>query len=567
MENKFCHFLVKIGIIDKDICSIFLQIYKDMKYENKNLNILELSFHILITFLNNMTNKQKAYLSRTFPLKFFEIRQKLILDKLRSIIITNQLKYKLHLIKYLYKWKFSKRIKSYKSHNNQRNSFIYNQNSKIISSNTTYQIHRQKNLFEKEMSSDNYEKNNISEKVNFNRHFLSNNTTTKNSISNFNFNLINVNSKGKLEKSNSDNITPNKSINIKSYNNSNIIKNIQKTLEYKEQKELKECTFKPKINNLKQSLNLTKSSNKNRNKEIQNRFEKLYRDNEKYNLSKQIKALELDYLINKELTFNPSINNSRHLTRENSKENFETRVKTFLEQKKQHTEEIKNKINLELEKNFSFSPKINTSKISKNNSTNSFFSKTINDKKDSTNYKEMPSYIRLYEESKLRNQKQIQKRKEADELITNLSNNNLKSTILNINKINELYKNKSKAKVDERTKKKVIKEEGLTFKPNLYKNKFAKNIFSTFYERNYKFLEDREKFITTNKNKINHDRIISPKEKKQIVENVIGRLYSDPKSFTITNNGCNRYIKNIKESLTKNLSINNFNNFDYHEHK
>ena len=65
----------------------------------------------------------------------------------------------------------------------------------------------------------------------------------------------------------------------------------------------------------------------------------------------------------------------------------------------------------------------------------------------------MPSYIRLYEESKLRNQKQIQKRKEADELITNLSNNNLKSTILNINKINELYKNKNKAKVDERTKK------------------------------------------------------------------------------------------------------------------
>jgi hypothetical protein len=162
MENKFCHFLVKLGIIDKDTCSIFLQIYKDMKYENKNLNIFELSFHILITFLNNMTNKQKAYLSQTFPLKFFEIRQKLILDKLRSIIITNQLKYKLHLIKYLYKWKFSKRIKSYKSHNNQRNSFIYNRNSKIISSNTTYQIHRQKNLFEKEMSSDNYEKNNIS---------------------------------------------------------------------------------------------------------------------------------------------------------------------------------------------------------------------------------------------------------------------------------------------------------------------------------------------------------------------------------------------------------------------
>ena len=196
--------------------------------------------------------------------------------------------------------------------------------------------------------------------------------------------------------------------------------------------------------------------------------------------------------------------------------------------------------------------------MSKNYSTNSFFSKTFNDKKESQNSKVLPSYIRLYEESKIRNQKQNQKRKEADELLTNLSSNNFNKVILDINKINELYKNKNKSKIEERTKKKVIKEEGITFKPYLYKNKFAKNIYSTFYERNYKFLEDKEKFITLNKNKIKHDRIISPKEKKQIIENVIERLYSDPKSFTITNNGCDKYLKNIKGTLRKNLSINGF---------
>ena len=79
--------------------------------------------------------------------------------------------------------------------------------------------------------------------------------------------------------------------------------------------------------------------------------------------------------------FNPSINNSKHLTRENSKEDFETRVKKYIAQKKQHSEEIKNKINKEFEQNFSFTPKINTSKISKNNSTHSFFFKTTNEKK------------------------------------------------------------------------------------------------------------------------------------------------------------------------------------------
>jgi hypothetical protein len=128
------------------------------------------------------------------------------------------------------------------------------------------------------------------------------------------------------------------------------------------------------------------------------------------------------------LTFTPSINNSRYLTRENSKENFETRVKTFLAQKKQHSEDIKNKINKELEQNFSFTPKINMStKITKNNSTQSLIASEFNKNKECHKYKGNPVYLRLYEESKQRNQRQFQKRKEADELITNLSNSKIKN--------------------------------------------------------------------------------------------------------------------------------------------
>ena len=570
MEKKFCYFLFKIGIIDKETCSTFLHIYKDIFRDNKNINIFELSFQILLTFINNITTRQKEYICQNLPIKFFEIRQKFLQNKLRSIITTNQLKYKMLLIKYLYIWKYSKKPNENKKINNKHNSFIYNRNTTVKNLNTVYQVHRQKNLFEKvtnDITSDDNDYN-ISSKHIFTNNFLSNKTTTKNttknSNSNLNFNFTNINSKGEINKSNSKENTINQTKKNKSFNDSKIFNEIKKSLEYKEEKELEECTFKPKINNLKQNISTTKKSNKERNKEIQNRFEKLYKDNEKYKLSKQIKALELDYLINKNLTFNPSINNTKHLTRENSKENFETRVKKFIAQKKQHSEEIKNQINKEFEQNFSFTPKINTSKISKNNSTHSFFSKTINEKKELENSKDIPAYIRLYEDNKLRNEKQIQKRKEADEFITNLSNSNIKNTIYDINKINELYENKNKSKIEERTRKKVNKEEGVTFKPNLYKNKFVKNIFSNFYERNFKFLEDKEKFITLNKNKIsNHEKIISPKEKRQIVNNVIGRLYSDPKSFNLTNIGCNRYIKNIKGNVNKNLNINSFNFQDY----
>lgn len=565
MEKKLCHFLLRMGIIDKETCSTFLHIYEDMLYENKNFNIFELSYQILLAFINNITNKQKMYFCQNLPLQFLLIRQKNIQSKLRSIIITNQLKYKILLIKYIHKWKYSKKNNQNKSINNKNkhNSFKFNRNSNLQSSNTAYQIHRQKNLFDKDnkdIISDENEIFNISSKPLFSN-FFSNNTTTKNSKTNLNFNFTNftgLNSKGEINKSYSGENIYNKTKQIKTFNNSKIISDLKNSLEFKEEKELEECSFKPKINNLKQSLFKEKLLKKERNKQIQNRFEKLYKDNEKYKLSKQIKALELDYLINKELTFTPSINNSRHLTRENSKENFETRVKTFLAQKKQHSEDIKNKINKELEQNFSFTPKINMStKITKNNSTQSLIASEFNKNKECHKYKGNPVYLRLYEESKQRNQRQFQKRKEADELITNLSNSKIKNTIIDFQKINELYENKNKSKIEEKTRKKVDKEEGITFKPFLYRNKFAKNIYSNFYERNSKFLQDKEKFITEKKNKINHDKIFSPKEKKQIVENVIGRLYNDSKSFNLTKSGCNKYIKNIKGNFNKTLNINN----------
>ena len=551
MEKIFCNFLSNIGIIDNETFATFLQIYNDIFHDNKYINIYEISFNILMAFLNNITNKQKIFLCQNLPINFFSMRQKFIKSKLRAILIINQLKYRMKLFKYLYIWKNFKTQKANKAikNYNKQNSFIYNRNSNMKNPISLYQIPLQNNLIDKENKaqfSDETNNLSVSSKPVIKSKYFSNNNTTKNSYSHFNFNLEN-------NRSNSE--TNKKRLN-KSFNNSKIINDFKKTLEYKEEKELEECTFHPKINSLKQNFNTSKKFDK----DFKNRFEQLYNYNEKYKLSKQIRALELDYLINKELTFNPLTNNPKYLIKENSKENFETRIKSFLAQKKKHSEDLKNKLNREFERNFSFTPKINSPKMSKTNSSNSIFSKTINEKRELENYKDLPAYLRLYEESKVRNQKQIQKRKEVDDLINSLSNSNIKNnTIYDFSKINDLYEDKNRSKIDEKTKKKVNKEEGLTFKPNLYKNKFIKNVFSNFYERNSKFLEDKEKFINSHKNKKNIGKVISPKEKKQIIQNVIGRLYSDPKSFSLTNSGCNRYIKSLKDNLNKNLNINDLN--------
>ena len=102
MEKIFCNFLSNIGIIDNETFATFLQIYNDIFHDNKYININEISFNILMAFLNNITNKQKIFLCQNLPINFFSMRQKFIKSKLRGILIINQLKYRMKLFKYLY---------------------------------------------------------------------------------------------------------------------------------------------------------------------------------------------------------------------------------------------------------------------------------------------------------------------------------------------------------------------------------------------------------------------------------------------------------------------------------
>ena len=125
MEKIFCNFLSNIGIIDKETFATFLQIYNDIFHDNKYINIYEISFNILMAFLNNITNKQKIFLCQNLPINFFSMRQKFIKSKLRAILIMNQLKYRMKLFKYLYIWKNFKTQKANKAIKNYNKQFKY----------------------------------------------------------------------------------------------------------------------------------------------------------------------------------------------------------------------------------------------------------------------------------------------------------------------------------------------------------------------------------------------------------------------------------------------------------
>ena len=142
MEKDFCKFLIEIGLIDEDTSSTFIKIYNEVFQESQDANIFELSFQILSSFLNNLTNTQKNYLCHNLPLKYFERHEKTRKDKLISIIMKNKLRNKIKLLKYLYKWKNAKKDKKNKNINNfnKYSSLItiYKKNLNNTNSNKSY---------------------------------------------------------------------------------------------------------------------------------------------------------------------------------------------------------------------------------------------------------------------------------------------------------------------------------------------------------------------------------------------------------------------------------------------
>ena len=103
----------------------------------------------------------------------------------------------------------------------------------------------------------------------------------------------------------------------------------------------------------------------------------------------------------------------------------------------------------------------------------------------------------------------------------------------------------NKEDIFNKTKEKVEKEEGLTFKPEIEENDYIKNIEGTFLERNEQWLFNRNNFIEQEnakqiENIRNSGELNSKKytreEREQIISNIIERLYKNNKKDDEDNN-------------------------------
>ena len=374
----------------------------------------------------------------------------------------------------------------------------------------------------------NKDKNQLSKikKQNYNTIYINSFSPKKRII----INQINSAKKNSYKNINQNNFRKQK-IQKKNYSANNTRRNNNKTpivytsLEQKEMKELEECTFKPKINKSKSHKIFRNISSNNYisslvpQKDIQSTFDKLYHDNEKYKLSKEMKTIDYEYIQGKNNPFTPNIKNNFRKANSKSERNFEERQKEYLYKINKKNEELKNKLDSNYDEICSFNPKITNDKGE--------YYQISNKEKISS----LPVFQRLYDDVK--NRKNFKQQKEIENInkFTELSNFLNQKKNVDHNLINKLYENKKEDLIN-KIREKVEKEQGLTFKPNIEQNEYIKNVNSTFQERNQKWLENRKKNIEEENSKQNENgknycgnKEYTKEERKQIVNNIINRLY------------------------------------------
>ena len=348
------------------------------------------------------------------------------------------------------------------------------------------------------------------------------------------------------KKSNKNNARKQSLYNSKNFNTKNSNKtHLLTSLEEKELKELKECTFIPKINHTKKRVNSSVSQSvnssilekkKNEPKNTTSKkggaqliFDKLYKDSEKIKLSREMKAIEFEHLMSRTIPFVPNLDKKlkkdKIIQRNISEGNFVERQIDYLQQKKVYYDELKNKFDSIYEEMCSFNPKITNLK-------GEYYPIPENSKnKNKTVFK------RLYDDVKERKKFYEQKELENINKILNLSNMMNPGRNLAPDTINRLYEYKERGDIIRKTRKKVEEDEGSTFRPLISEDQYSKNVEGNFFERNRNFIIDRDNFYIR-ENQKNNEKIrnfseknkYSKEEKKQIINNIINRLYRENKN-------------------------------------
>ena len=311
MEKNFSLYLIRIGILEE--ASIPLK--TEIKNKESVKNFTNSSFYYLMNYFDNLTEKQKKYMSFYIPAKY-----KLILEenkklKLKSIIIQYKLRQKLILLKYFYLWK--RYIKDNIPHI-KKNSKIFMpknlRNEDIKIKDDKYLFENDNNKFDFDINKDEYsisntENKNILDDKNievdpiYKMQQISQNTISLEDIfvknANNNENKKNKKTSNKKEEeylSNIKNILKYNTLDINPYKakNKNRINNIKYNIKKRRINNI--IKYKDFRNKNKESENIIKNSTRNNT----NRKEKIYTS---------LEEKEMEEL--KECTFQPKINNSR----------------------------------------------------------------------------------------------------------------------------------------------------------------------------------------------------------------------------------------------------------------
>ena len=290
----------------------------------------------------------------------------------------------------------------------------------------------------------------------------------------------------KKQLNNSNSKRQNPKINILDENNNNTLNNYNKknnkiiletSWDKKEREEYEKCTFEPTINK-------RVNSQPNIKKKI-SVYQRLYNYNNKYENKKQMKINEIEKIENEKSSFRPNIINPPEEFKKKVKKKFEERQKIFFDNKYKHKEKLLGKLDKDFNKNYSFSPKVNSGRKIENYYINYFQLSS-------------PVFKRLYEDDykrRLKNKKYINElNNKIDEQCNSISKD---ISTVDYEKIEELYNQyKNKAINYQKVKEKVEFDEGCTFKPYLNKNNFySDKVKSDFYERNMNTLFSKQKFI------------------------------------------------------------------------
>ena len=551
MDKNFSLYLTKLGFFDENTAKEIIKSNKLL--ENKKFS--DSSFHYLMNFFENLNEEQKKYMSYFIPNNYKIITNKLRTRKIKSILIQTILRQKLKLLKKLYQWKNNIKINTYRNIINKYNieenhKLSYDDNEKLSKNNTItlddYLAKENINIYNNNINPNDKGISNIKSiynSINI-KPYKSKNERAFNKQKNKLITKLYYNTNNNLRTYNYENNNNNKmrKPDLKYIYKNLYQRNISKkdnsknklltSLESKELEDLKECTFKPRINNiLISSMKQSRSQTKNKSRDnIESIFERLYKDEEKNKLSKELRTIDREYTIGKKFSFTPNINGKlKNIYRYQQHKNFAQRQREYMEKIDKKREDLRGKIDSEFDLICSFNPKITNEK-------GEYY--IIKNKKKEKNMAKSSVFRRLYKDVEKRQELREQKEKENIDKFNEMANYlTLDKKVNDTSLIERLFDNR-KEDIINKTREKVEKEEGITFQPDIGDNDYIQNINSNFMERNEDWIIRRNNFIeeenakqleNLRNNGIGNKKKYTSEEREQIISNIIERLYENCK--------------------------------------